>query len=115
MTELKGPNANFVPKVLKHGGDVKMNDAKKTNFESVVLEDYAGKQSKPERNPGADRQSREVHAEKPASKGARPGMEQPTMGSEEIGKQESLNKDPRAFTYSREGHAADNGSASEGQ
>jgi hypothetical protein len=113
--KLMGPNENFVPKFLKHGGDVKVGGEMKTKLESVNHDDMNGEKKHPDTNPGADEQSRTVHKEEPAEKGARPGMEQPGENMITISKQEKLNRQPRAFKYSREGRAVDNGSNGNGE
>lgn len=114
-TKLSGPNENFVPKVLKNGGDVKVGAGKDVKFESVNHDDFAGKKQLADKNPGTGEQNHEVHGESPAMKGRLSGMHQPKIGGsdESVSKEMGLNKPPRAFKYSREGHNVDGGSISE--
>lgn len=112
--KFEGPNNNFVPKMLKKGGDFKPGGEKKTMVESVNHDRYDGSKAKPDTNPGAYENSKMVHGADPAEKDRRPGMKVPEIGGErEIGKEEKLNHPPRAFKYSREGHSVMNGSNSE--
>ena len=113
--EFKGPNPNFTH-MKKDGGDVKVDGMRGVKNESVNHEDYSGHQRKPDVNPGAGKQSREVHGKNPFTEGALSGMEQPKMGKEDgrISKDKGTNEPPRAFKVNREGHAVDHGSTSEG-
>ena len=110
MVELKGPNASFVGKMLKHGGDVKVGGEKKVELESVNHDDAMGRKKLADTNPGADKQNHEVHGEKPAELGKLSGIHQPKIGGsdESVEKEIKLNRPPRAFKYSREGHSMEN-------
>lgn len=114
-TKLMGPNDNFVPKFHHDKGDVKVGSGPATKLESVNHEDFEGRQRIPDTNPGAGEQNHEVHGTNPAEKGRLSGMHQPKIGGsdESVSKEKGLNTPPRAFKYSREGHAVDRGSISE--
>lgn len=110
-TVLKGPNSNFVNTMLKRGGDVKVGSGPATKLESVNHDDMNGEKKHPDTNPGAGEQNHDVYGEDPAEKGKLSGMHQPKIGGsdESVEKEESLNRQPRAFKYSREGHSVRNG------
>jgi hypothetical protein len=114
--EFKGPNPKFTD-MKKDKGDVKVGSGRDVKLESVNHDDFAGKSRLADKNPGTGDQSRDVHGTNPFEKGKLTGMEQPKMGlqDEKINGDKKLNEPPRAFKYSREGHAIENGSKMEGQ
>lgn len=113
--KFEGPNGNFVPKFFKDKGDVKVGSGPSTKLESVNHEDFEGRKRVPDTNPGAGEQNHDVHGTNPAEKGKLTGMFQPKTGGmkQSVSGEKGLNTPPRAFKYSREGHAVNRGSISE--
>lgn len=113
--KLKGPNGDFSRLVTKSGDNVAPRGGKDTKLESVNHENFQGEKKLPDTNPGTKEQSRPHFGADPGEKNKLTGFK-PGAGMEvPIGGKISLNSGTRAFTYSKEGHAVDNGSSSEGQ
>jgi len=112
--EFKGPNGSFVG-MKKDGGDVPFKATKSAKIETVNNENYAGDAAMPSRETGSDKNNHTVHGKQPAEHLKLSGIHQPQIGGAEgdVAKEEKLNKPFRAFKYSREGRAMDNGSNDE--
>ena len=106
-TKFMGPNDNFVPKFHHDKGDVKVGGGRDVKNESVNHDDFEGRKRLADKNPGTGEQNHEVHGTNPAEKGKLSGMFQPKTGGmkQSVSGEMGVNKPPRAFKYTREGHA----------